>query len=206
MERAVDPVEVAKRWDLYKLPKSMVGKTFLDIGCWGGQFCVEALDRGAELVLGVDLVWGEKWNEMLSKNWRLQFLCNDVFSQAFLDIPVFDVVLCAGVLYHVTDPIGLLRRVKAKAEELIVLETAFHDNKVSPCLVYCPDDSYGGDWSNWFVPNTEFLRLIAKELGMEILDSFGVGGNRLCLHWIPHFNLSRKNFPRNPKYMRNSDG
>lgn len=203
-ERAADPEGVRKRWELYQLPKDMdFGLTFLDVACWGGQFCVEARLRGADLAYGVDVVWREKWDDMRLKDPMIGFSCLDVFSPPFLNIPIHDVVLCAGLLYHVVDPIGLLYRLKNKTSKLLVLETAYMQGGVkNPALFYCPHNSFGGDWSNWLVPNEAFLDAIAEELGFRVEKKFGVGGNRICLHLIPEFRLSKKNSPRNPKYMK----
>lgn len=38
-----------------RLPKDMSGKSFLDIGCNEGFFCLEAVKRGASRVVGVDI-------------------------------------------------------------------------------------------------------------------------------------------------------
>jgi len=43
------------RVDIMELPESLKGKTVLDIGCSLGAFCLEAKERGADRVVGLDI-------------------------------------------------------------------------------------------------------------------------------------------------------
>jgi tRNA (mo5U34)-methyltransferase len=200
MERASDPSLVRGRWKKYGLPESLDGKSFLDVGCWGGGFCYEAACRGADKVLGIDYVPSFNWETNAQE--EIDFLIMDVFSPNFLALPIFDVVLCLGVLYHVSDPVGLLRRLHMKTKELLVLETVISNRRAdAPILEYCLNDSFDNNSSNWFLPNMFFLNAICEEVGF-IVEKIISSGDRVCLYLKPFHKMTDKLLPRKPQYMK----
>jgi tRNA (mo5U34)-methyltransferase len=76
------------------------------------------------------------------------------------ELGTFDVVLYLGVLYHVTDPIGALRRLAAVTEEVAVIETealSVWPYNRQPLWLFVGDDRVDGDPTNWWVPNLRGL-------------------------------------------------
>lgn len=153
--------------------------------------------RKARYGIGVDPVPSSLWEVTHQEN----YLIMDVFNPNFLGLPVCDVVLCAGVLYHVSDPVGLFRRLQMKTRELLVLETAVTNAYPFPYLRYCPDNSFDDNPSNWFLPNVPFLREICKEIGFKITETIR-NGDRVCLHLRPFHKMTDKLLPRKPQYMK----
>src|SRR5687768_5846984 len=113
------------KWDLDRLPSEMRGKSFLDVGCWEGENCVEAKRRNASEVVGVDLCTSESLRKNVDAA-GFRFLQLDIFSEKFLELDRFDVVLCGGVLYHVENVLSLLFRLRKTVKELLVIETLAH--------------------------------------------------------------------------------
>ena len=107
---------------------SLAGKRVLDLGCNAGFWSLAAVEAGAELVVGVDgrqmhvdqanLVFEAKGVDRA----RYQFLRGDVFTTE-VDQGPFDVVLCLGLLYHVSNPFGLMDRIAAWSDDLVVIDT-----------------------------------------------------------------------------------
>ena len=80
----------------------------------------------------------------------------DIFSEKFLELDRFDVVLCSGVLYHVENVLSLLFRLRKTVDELLVLETA--TNKIcddQPILLFHPGGDLKDNPSNWWTPKRE---------------------------------------------------
>jgi len=106
-------------------PDDLSGKSVLDVGCRLGYFCFEALKRGAERVVGVDI------DPDSVRKARLLADCLG-FEARFeqLDIerePVresFDYVLGLNLLHHLANPIGTLAQLAGVARERLVLEVA----------------------------------------------------------------------------------
>jgi SAM-dependent methyltransferase len=181
-----------KAWEIYGLPTSMQDRSFLEIGCAKGSIVEEAKNRGATEAIGIDLVQETEW-----KDGKGTYYPMDVFSPGYLGLPMCDVVVCAGVLYHVHDPVGLLRRLHMKTRELLLLETAISQIQVAPMLEYCSGDSFDNNYSNWFLPNYSFLEKILDEVGFHILyKNRNPFGTRVWLHLEPFQRVSNKFLPR----------
>ena len=200
MERAVNSIVVEKLWDIYQLPVSMKGKTFLDVGCWGGQFCVEALNRGAVQAVGVDSVHSSNMDRVEASG-NVSFMLMDVFSPHFLTLPRFDVVLCAGVLYHVPTPVDLLLRLKAVVADggKLYLETAVGEGNG---FVFQNNDDFDGNFSNWFIPDITTLGLLMGSLGFSLGDcDFVDAGRAIFTAYVTELELPKKFLPRKTEYM-----
>jgi len=91
---------------------SLENAVICDIGCGNGYYMFNMLEKNPKLVIGVDpnlRAWTEF--QLLKKlsgasNIHLEFLRG---SSITLFPQMFDVVFCLGVLYHVSDPVGMLR-------------------------------------------------------------------------------------------------
>lgn len=183
------PVPVRRnKWDRYKLPEDMTGKTFLDVGCWEGINCAEAVRRGARKVVGVDLCTSRKLRKNV-ETFGFEFIQMDVLSEKWLELDDFDVVLCSGVLYHVENVISLLFRLRKVTRELLVLETATRDiGGDDPVMLFKPSDETDNP-SNWWVPNRACLGAMVSSCGFddpkEVFVKERHGGHRVCVHARP---------------------
>ena len=178
------------KWQRYKLPEDMTGKTFLDVGCWEGVNCAEAVSRGASHVVGVDLCTSNELRENID-NYGFQFVQMDILSEKWLELDTFDVVLCGGVLYHVENVISLLFRLRQVTGELLVLETAIRQTETDePLLMFRPSDERTRNPSNWWVPNRAAVFDMLVACGFTDVepswekDKGGTGG-RLAVHAKP---------------------
>jgi len=189
------------RWEEFGLPNNMLGKSFLDVGCWGGELCTLAKEKIACSVIGIDLVRSPKIKE---QGWH--FYQMDVFSSQFLMLPQADWVLCAGVFYHVPNPVELLLRLKAlmHKESVLVLETAYLDDKsFLPVMRFCKGKSNDDNYSNWWLPNLACLGTLFEECGFLVKQALiKEGSGRIVYHLKLHRGKSKKMLPRKEKYMK----
>jgi tRNA (mo5U34)-methyltransferase len=184
------------KWQRYKLPEDLTGKSFLDVGCWEGINCAEAAKRGARKVVGVDLCTSRELRRNVD-TYGFEFIQMDVLSEKWLELDDFDVVLCSGVLYHVENVISLLFRLRKVTRELLVLETATRDvGGDEPTMLFKPTDDSSNP-SNWWVPNRSCLREMVRSCGFddprEVLVRERPGGHRVCVHARP---LERDSYER----------
>jgi len=98
----------------------------LDLGCSEGYFSFEFAKRGARDVLGIDararnIEKAELIREQLGLA-ACRFATGDVM-EVELAPGSFDVALLLGLIYHVEDPIRLVRRAAKAARRLLILET-----------------------------------------------------------------------------------
>ena len=115
-------------WSLSRIfPTDLSGKSVLDIGTRHGYFCFEALKRGADRVVGVDV---DPQNIRKAKTLadclgaEVEFLQFDIERDNLSD--KFDYVLCLSVLQQLRNPIGSLDKVIDHTEERLILEIASH--------------------------------------------------------------------------------
>ncbi len=116
---------------------SLNGKRVLDLGCNAGFWSLSAIEAGADFVLGVDgrqmhvdqanLVFEAKGVDP----GRYRFELSDVFELDLTAEDPFDVVLCLGLLYHVSKPFELMERISAWNTDLLVLDTTL-DRRPGP--------------------------------------------------------------------------
>lgn len=161
----------------YKLPSDLSGKTFLDIGCWDGFFAFEAERRGAKRVLATDsFVWqGQTWGSKrgfetaraILKS-KVEDMTIDVLDLSPERIGKWDVVLFAGVLYHMKYPLLALERAASVTRELLILETATDYRFCRrPALAFYPSDELSRDPTNWFGPNLPAVRAMLSCCGFN---------------------------------------
>jgi tRNA (mo5U34)-methyltransferase len=105
------------------------GARALDLGCNEGWFCHRLLEWGAAEVVGVDVRPQNLRRAVLVRDHfgipaqRLQLVQADVFEATPERLGRFDVVLLLGLVYHLEDPIGAMRRASALTRRLCVIES-----------------------------------------------------------------------------------
>lgn len=119
-----------RRLRLLKIPEDLTGKTVLDIGAYDGYFSFEFERRNAKRVLAIDSYSWDHFKgldcflaarEFFKSNVEYRRL--DVSDIRPDDIGEFDLVLCAGVLYHLENPLLDLKRIRAVTRKQLILET-----------------------------------------------------------------------------------
>lgn len=153
-------------WKLWGLPESLAGKTFLEVGCWEEILSIEAIRRGARKVLALDYCTSPKILATAAQH-GLDFLQLDILSEKALQLPEFDIVLCAGVLSYVESPFSLLFRLRklCRPGGTLFLETTCLNVWGEPMMVFHPSDSFDGNLSNWWTPSEACLTAMLTEAG-----------------------------------------
>lgn len=199
-------------WKMWGLPDSVAGKSFLDVGCWEGTMCIEAMQRGARKVVGLDYCTSP---EILAAQQQhgFDFLQLDILSEKMLQLPEFDIVHCSGVLYHVENPLSLLFRLRKLCRETLFLETTCLNSSSDPVMIFHPGAIFDGNPSNWWTPTESCLLAMLIEAGFGKVavthrdPTQPIG--RICVSAKPIAspdNMSAKILPRRPAFMPNSPG
>jgi tRNA (mo5U34)-methyltransferase len=103
--------------------------TAIDLACNEGWFSHRALDYGAGRVLGVDIRdVNVRRAELVAEQLgvagdHLEFRCADVFDLDPEEVGTFDVVFLLGLIYHLEDPMGAIRKARSLCKKLCVIET-----------------------------------------------------------------------------------
>ena len=121
------------------------GKAVLDVGCRDGLYSLEAERLGARRVVGIDNDLSRGAVELLIP-WfesRVEMRQMNLLELTPAALGVFDIVVFAGVLYHLRHPFAGLRNVADALHEhgTLVLETAVFADANRHALLYCPTGS-----------------------------------------------------------------
>jgi tRNA (mo5U34)-methyltransferase len=173
---------------------SLQGRRVLDLGCNSGFWALNALDAGADFVLGVDaqqpfidqaqLVFEQKQLDPA----RYRFEQGNVFGHDFSER--FDVVLCLGLMDHVSRPFELFQLMAGVGAELIVLETTISRSRLSLFEVsrmYQRKDVI--DSSLALVPSREAVNELAAEFGY---DTRALAVNIADFSGLPDYRAKRR--------------
>lgn len=174
----------------------VAGKTFLDIGAWDGFFSFEAERRGASRVLATDWhCWGGTgWGTQAGFNYSREALSSKV-EDLQIDVPditpeavgMHDIVLLSGVLYHVTDPLMILKRAADVTRECLIVETAVALVDVKePAMQFLNAMPGNSDPSNFWAPNPAAVVAMLKWCGFKTV----------MVSDHPHNDLSHPTNPR----------
>ena len=157
------------------------GKTFLDIGCWDGYNSFEAHRRGASRVLATDhFAWSSAcWGDRRAFELARAHLAPSV-EMLDIDLPelteervgLFDVVLFAGVFYHLRHPFAALERIARLATECLIIETHIDAIDVPrPAMIFYPGAELANDPTNWWGPNPACVEAMLRDVGFSHVES-----------------------------------
>jgi tRNA (mo5U34)-methyltransferase len=176
------------------------GKTFLDVGAWDGYFSFAAERLGADRVVALDPY---AWPHAHERGFqvaraalasKVESVVADFMTVDLEELGSFDVVLFAGVLYHLEDPLGALRRLAAITRGLAVIETeaiAARGFEGRALCEFYEGGQLNNDPTNWWAPNAKGLEDLCRAAGfaaVEIVattpwsDEQGFERGRLVVH------------------------
>jgi SAM-dependent methyltransferase len=118
------------------------GKRVLDIGCRDGLFCFEAERRGAVEIIGVDNDISRGAVDLLIPFLRskVQMVEANALYLTPEEFGKFDIILFAGVLYHLRYPFWALKVIRdlMKDGSQLILETAVLVDNDRHAMLFCP--------------------------------------------------------------------
>jgi len=110
------------------------GKRVLDLACNHGAFSLDLMARGASFARGVDLrPENVKKAQLLARHVGIDmvdFAQRDIYREADADAR-YDIVLCLGLLYHVTRPWELIDLCYRLCTGMTVIDTITHKEPFS---------------------------------------------------------------------------
>lgn len=128
----IDAVHKTRAEMVFPMLDDIIGEnwsktTCLDIACNEGWFSSQIAARGAAKVTGVDIRKEhiEKANliKELSGLKNLEFHQKNILKTSENEYGNYDITLLLGLLYHVDDPIGIIRSAHALTKRMCIIET-----------------------------------------------------------------------------------
>lgn len=157
------------KWDRVALALGDIrGARILDLGCSNGYYMFRLAELDPAVVIGID----PSERCLLSFD-LIQMFCGDprlafeVLRSEHLAIfpQFFDVALCMGVVYHVRDPLSLLKQLlnSIKPGGMAIVESQVIDLPGPYAL--CPNNRYTKSHNMYFIPTAECLVSWLEKVG-----------------------------------------
>ena len=108
---------------------SLEGKRVLDLGCNAGFWALSAAQAGCDYVLGIDgrQMHVDQANFVFEakevERERFDFFSGDLFETNLRRFGPFDVVLCLGLMYHVSKHVELMEKISEVNTDVLVIDT-----------------------------------------------------------------------------------
>lgn len=157
------------------LPKvgSLEGEMVADIGCHNGYFMYRMKALGAKCVMGFEPVPVNALNfSLLQSFYPTPELSLELFGVEAMDLfpQTFDSIFCLGILYHHTDPVGLLRKMRLalKPKGRLFIDCQGIPGDDSQALV--PAGRYAGASGVWFLPTMSCLENWVRRAGYTKIE------------------------------------
>ncbi len=188
-----NPDYPASRWRVLNeiIPKDLRGKSVLDIGCNSGFFSLEMKKRGADRVMGIDIMPHLLAQSRFASHWfdlPLELYECGAYDVQSLNAK-FDIVIFIGVLYHLKHPLYALEQIASVCNETMyfqsvirgpagdidprddypVNEIAAFDQPAWPKL-YFIEKKFNGDESNWWFATRSCLKAMLRTSGFGTID------------------------------------
>jgi len=127
------------------LGKKIKKTTVLDMGCYNGFFSMDIASRGVKQVTGVDLREDNlEQGKFLKKHYGIDNVAYEQGDIAYWKpSSTFSVVLNLGLLYHVIDPVTLVRNTYDWCEDFAVIDTVCHNEPISAFIAAFNKDTAG---------------------------------------------------------------
>lgn len=162
------------------------GKRVVDLGCANGLFALAAERQGAGDVIAVDHT--KKNIEALERiviphlKSKVKAQCLNVLDFDSVTYGKFDLVIFAGLLYHLKYPFTALRIVRDLLQDggILILETGLSEDFNTKSLLYCPSPldspqkSLGGNSCSYF--NEKALHETLEYFGIRVRKQVVVTG------------------------------
>lgn len=178
-------------WERFKatLPASLRGAAVLDIGCNAGFFSMQLKLRGAGRVVGVESVEDfVRQAELCRRIWNLDIEYRRMDAHQIDTLQErFDLVIFAGILYHLKNPLHVLEAVGRVCQDALVIETEiipedprnciyvrqgpYQNLQLTACqkgfMKFIESNELNSDDSNWWVPDTECVLGMLRVAGFK---------------------------------------
>ena len=180
-------VDIERLRDVYQFDSiPFDNKSVLDVGCWDGYFSFESEKKGTSEVVSLDNP-NYRWGGMNGYNYlhnhynsNAKFVTGNVYKlKDSLSDKKFDIVLCYGVLYHLSDPLLALKNLFEVCNDSLILEGVFYDSKNKSMELI--DLGFANDKSNIYSISSGYINYISNIYGFKVMNYVYHSGHRASI-------------------------
>lgn len=156
---------------------SLEGKVIADIGCNNGYYMFRMIPHKPRMVIGFEptLHYFEQFCflQNFARQSVLHFERLGVEHLSYFP-KFFDLVFCMGILYHHSNPLGLLSDIYVALKEAGELIVECQGIPGAESVALFPAERYAQVPNIWFVPTMSCLEHWLKRSGFTQIETFGV--------------------------------
>lgn len=150
-----------QKWERF-LPHTpnLEGKVVADIGCHNGYFMFRMLEQNPKAVVGIEPFAKHAFAfELAQKYIQSKKLHFELLGVEHMDLMpnFYDVVFCLGILYHHTDPVGILRKIRTSMKKGAALLIDCQGIPGEDSIALVPKSRYARAKGIWFLPTASCL-------------------------------------------------
>jgi SAM-dependent methyltransferase len=162
------------------LPAGINGARVLDAGCWDGYYGFQFIRRGAKFLKGVDLRAEAVRRANLIRDYfgyeNCEFERRNIQDKEFND-ERYDIALLYGVLYHLSAPIDVMKRIGAVTSAMLLVNT--YASKEPGPVLKLKRENPGKD-------STGFQELVTTPSEAAVVDMLDFAGFDIVLREYPY--------------------
>ena len=154
---------------------SLEGKKIADIGCHNGYFMFRMAAENPDLVVGFEPYGKHLLNYQLMQGFaNIPSLAFELLGVEHIHLypGFFDKIFCLGILYHHTDPVGLLRKIKSSLNKGGELYIDCQGIEGDDPVALVPSGRYACARGIWFLPTLPALINWVKRAGFSHAECF----------------------------------
>jgi len=162
------------------LPQGLKGTRVLDVGCWDGFYGFQFLKKGAAYLKGIDLRDEAIRRANLLKSYFGYSNCDfetGNIQHVNLDKEKFDITLMYGILYHLSAPIDVVKKLGDITGSMLLVNTYASEEPAS--LLKLKRENPGKD-------STGFQELITGPSESAVIDMLDFSGFDVILRDYPY--------------------
>jgi tRNA (mo5U34)-methyltransferase len=161
-------------------------KSVLDVGCWDGGHSFAAEKKGANRIVSLDKPstrWGgTEGYKFLHDHFKskCEFIEGDVYNlKERFGSQEFDIVLCYGILYHLSDPLLALKNLFHVCKTTINFEGVFSTSEIPVLELRKHTITKDFDPTYIYIPSISYMVEIAQYFGFSLRKTSTAYGDRI---------------------------
>ncbi len=157
---------------------SLAGKRVLDLASNAGFWSLNSINAGCDYVLGVEgrQMHVDQANFVFEvkevERDRYDFVVGDIFQTDLRQFGNFDVVLCLGLMYHVSKHVSLLEKISEVNDDILVVDTTLSKapGSVLEVVRQSPDSPMSAvDYALAMHPTKQAMRDLIELFGYSVV-------------------------------------
>ena len=165
---------------------SLKSKRVADIGCHNGYFMFRMAEHDPEIVIGFE-PYGKNWYnfQLIQRFAQIESINFEMLGVESINLypEFFDSVFCLGILYHHTDPVGILKKIHSSLRSGGEIYIDCQGIPGEEPMILVPEQRYAQARGVWNLPTLKTIEIWLKRTNFRKIQ---------CLYSAPLDHLEQR--------------